>query len=127
VAVSVSVATEQASLPVAYRLYLPEIWAQDSARRTQAGVPQEVRFQSKPDIALDQIRMLVEEAVPRAPVLADAAYGNDSIFRKVLEELGLCYTVGIQASTSVWPPETGPLPPKPRNTTGRPPKTVATG
>ena len=122
VAVSVSVATEQASLPVAYRLYLPEIWAQDPARRTPAGVPQEVRFQTKPDIALDQIRMLVEEDVPRAPVLADAAYGNDSVFREVLEELRLCYAVGIQSSTSVWPPEVEPLPPKPRNTTGRPPK-----
>src|SRR5664280_1383607 len=91
VAVSVSVTTGQASLPLAYRLYLPEIWAQDPARRTPAGVSQEVRFQTKPDIALDQIRMLVEEDVPRAPVLADAAYGNDSVFREALEELGLSY------------------------------------
>src|SRR5271167_4050590 len=74
IAVSVSVATEQASLPVAYRLYLPEIWAQDPTRRKKTGVPEEIRFQTKPEIALDQIRMLVEEEVPRAVVLADAAY-----------------------------------------------------
>jgi SRSO17 transposase len=122
VAVSVSVATEQASLPVAYRLYLPEIWAQDPARRKQAGIPTEARFQTKPDIALDQIRLLVEERVPRAPVLADAAYGNDTDFRAGLEALGLSYCVGVQSSTSVWPPGIAPLPPKVRSHTGRPPK-----
>ena len=81
VAVSLSLATEQASLPVAYQLYLPESWAQERARRSRAGVPEEIRFQTKPEIALDQIRGLVEEEVPRAPVLADAAYGNDTGFR----------------------------------------------
>jgi SRSO17 transposase len=123
VAVSLSLATEQASLPVAYRLYLPEIWAQDPARRKQAGVPKEVCFQTKPEIALDQIRSLVqEEDVPRAPVLADAAYGNDTGFREGLEALGLSYCVGVQSSTSVWPPGVLPLPPKVRSRTGRPPK-----
>src|ERR1035441_6200164 len=73
VAVSVSVTTGQASLPLAYRLYLPEIWAQDGARRSQVGVPEEIEFQTKQEIALDQIRSLVAEEVPRAPVLADAA------------------------------------------------------
>jgi SRSO17 transposase len=123
VAVSVSLATEQASLPVAYRLYLPEIWAEDAARRKKTGVPKEVRFQTKPEIALDQIRSLVkEEDVPRAPVLADAAYGNDTGFREGLEALGLSYCVGVQSSTSVWPPGVVPLPPKVGNRTGRPPK-----
>src|SRR5208283_3774575 len=93
IAVSVSVATEQASLPVAYQLYLPEIWAQDPARRNQAGVPQEIRFQTKPEMALEQIRRLVEEGVPHAPVLADAAYGNDHGFRDGLQELQLEYAV----------------------------------
>ena len=122
VAVSLSLATEQASFPVAYQLYLPEIWAQDPARRKQAGVPREIRFQTKPGIALTQIRSLVEEDVPRAPVLADAAYGNDNGFRDGLHELGLEYAVGVQSSTSVWPPSVAPLPPKPRSATGRPPK-----
>jgi SRSO17 transposase len=122
VAVSLSLATEQASFPVAYQLYLPEIWAQDAARRKQTGVPREVRFQTKPEISLDQIRLLVGEDVPRAPVLADAAYGNDNGFRDRLQELGLEYAVGVQSSTSVWPPSFAPLPPKPRSTTGRPPK-----
>jgi SRSO17 transposase len=56
VALSLSLANAEASLPVAYRLYLPEAWAGDPARRSEAGVPQTIRFQSKPQIALDQIR-----------------------------------------------------------------------
>jgi SRSO17 transposase len=122
VAVSVSVTTGQASLPLAYRLYLPEIWAQDRARRSQVGVPEEIEFQTKQEIALDQIRSLVAEEVPRAPVLADAAYGNDHGFREGLEALGFSYAVGIQSSTSVWPPGSAPLPAKARGVMGRPPK-----
>src|ERR1019366_3373336 len=98
VAVSLSLATEQASLPVAYQLYLPEIWAQERERRNQAGVPEEIRFQTKPAIALEQIRGLVEEDVPRAPVLADAAYGNDNGFRDGLQQLRLEYDVGPPSS-----------------------------
>jgi SRSO17 transposase len=122
VAVSISVTTGQASLPLAYRLYLPEIWAQDRARRSQVGVPEEIEFQTKQEIALDQIRSLVAEEVPRAPVLADAAYGNDHGFREGLEALGFSYAVGIQSSTSVWPPGSAPLPAKARGVMGRPPK-----
>ena len=122
VAVSLSLATEQASLPVAYGLYLPELWAQDTERRKKTGVPEEIRFQTKPEIALDQLRWLVQENVPRATVLADAAYGNDHGFRTELEKLQLQYVVGVQSSTTVWPPDTVPLPPKPRQATGRPPK-----
>ena len=121
-AVSLSLATEQASLPVAYQLYLPEIWTQERARRNQAGVPEEIRLQTKPEIALEQIRGLVEEDVPRAPVLTDAAYGNDHGFRDGLQQLRLEYAVGVQSSTSVWPPGLAPLPSKARGVRGRPPK-----
>jgi SRSO17 transposase len=55
VAVSLSVATWSSSLPIAYRLYLPDVWASDKERRKQAGVPEEVDFQTKPQIALDPI------------------------------------------------------------------------
>ena len=122
VAVSVSLATEQASLPAAYRLYLPQLWANDRERREQAGVPAEIRFQTKPEIALEQIRSLVKEDVPRGVVLADAAYGNDHDFREGLEALELSYAVGIQSSTTVWPPDMKPLPPPPKGKMGRPPR-----
>jgi SRSO17 transposase len=120
IAVSVSLATEQASLPARYQLYLPENWAGDAELRRKAGVPEEVRFQTKQEIALDQIRSLREEGVERGVVLVDAAYGNDHGFREELEKLELEYVVGIQSSTSVWPPGTAPLPPKARSATGRP-------
>lgn len=119
VAVSLSVATERASLPVGYRLYLPQEWAEDKARRAKAGVPDEVKFQTKPQIALQQIRRMVADKVPRAPVLADAAYGNDGGFRAGLEELNLEFAVGVQSPTTVWPPGTAPLPAKAWKGTGR--------
>ena len=122
VAVSVSLATEEASIPAAYRLYLPETWANDEARRKPAGVPEEIRFQTKPEIALGQIRSLVSEEVPRAVVLADAGYGNDNGFREGLVSLGLSYAVGIQSSTALWPPGIVPLPPLPKGKMGRPPR-----
>jgi SRSO17 transposase len=121
VAVSLSVATEQVSLPIAWRLYLPEIWAKDYKRRKATGIPKEVAFTTKPAIALQQIRRAVEEEVPKAPVLADAAYGNDSQFREGLCELGLEYVVGIQKSTTVWRAGTAPLPAKRWKGMGRPP------
>jgi SRSO17 transposase len=120
VAVNLSVTTNMASLPIAFRLYLPEVWANDAKRRKQAGVPDLIRFQSKPEIALEQIRQAVKDEVTKAPVLADAAYGNDAGFRAGLEELKLPYVVGVQSSATVWPPGTGPLPAKRWSGQGRP-------
>jgi len=120
VAVSVSVATATSSLPIAWRLYLPEIWVKDRQRRKKAGVPSNIAFETKPQIALEQIRKAFEQGVPPAPVLADAGYGNDSRFRKGITELGLSYTVGIQCSTAVWRPGQGPMEKKPWTGKGRP-------
>jgi SRSO17 transposase len=123
VAVSLSVATWNASLPIGYRLYLPEEeWSQDSKRRETVGVPKEIAFQTKPQIALDQIRQAVEAGVARGAVLADAAYGNDTKFRAGVTALDLLYIVGVQSSVTVWEPGTQPLPPKPWKGRGRPPK-----
>src|SRR3954447_14534295 len=110
------------SLPIAYQLYLPEVWANDDQRRKQAGVPDQVEIQTKPQIALEQIREAVNDEVPRGVVVADAGYGVDSKFRSGITDLSLNYIVGIQSSASVWKPGTEPLPPLPRKRTGRPPR-----
>ena len=109
VAVSLSVSTNQASLPIAWRLYLPQEWADEQGRRKQAGVPEEIRFETKPAIALQQILAAVEQGVPQAPVLADAAYGTDTHFRQAITEMGLPHVVGIMSSVSVWRPGEAPL------------------
>jgi SRSO17 transposase len=122
VAVSLSLATWSSSLPMAYRLYLPEVWANDKKRRQQAGIPESVRFQTKTQIALDQIRQAVAEDIPRGVLVADAGYGNDGQFRSEVRRLGLDYVVGVQSSVTVWEPGTLPLPPLPRKRMGRPPR-----
>lgn len=113
VAVSLSVANHHAGLPVAYRLYLPEDWASDAARRKKAGVPDQIGFQTKIEIALDQVRAACTAGLPRGVVLMDAGYGNHSDLRAALTALELSYVAGILSSTTVWAPGTGPLPPKP--------------
>ena len=125
VAVTLAVANAHASLPIAYRLYLPEAWADDPVRRAKAGVPDQVAFQTKPAIALEQIRQALTDGVSTGVVLADAGYGSDTAFRTELTTLGLRYVVGVQASTSLWPPGTGPRPPKAWSGRGRPPQAGA--
>jgi SRSO17 transposase len=120
VAVSLSIANHSASLPVAWRLYLPKEWTKDKARRKKAGVPRDVSFKTKPEIALDQIRWACEAGLPRGVALMDAGYGVDSRLRTGMTALGVTYVVGIQPKILVWPPGTGPKRRgKPLNNTGR--------
>ena len=124
VAVTLSVANQHASLPLAYRLYLPETWASDPARRAKAGVPEAVGFATKPQIALAQLRAAQQAAIAPGIVLADAGYGVDTDFRDGITALGMLYVVGIQSTTSLWPPGLAPLPVKPWSGRGRPPSRV---
>ena len=122
VAVSLSIANHHASLPVAYRLYLPQDWADDGDRRRKAGVPADIGFQTKHEIALDQVRWACEAGLPRGVVLMDAGYGNNSKLRAGISALELSYVAGILSNVTVWPRGTGPLPPKLWSGRGRPPK-----
>ena len=111
VAVSVTLACQAGSLPVAWQLYLPKEWAEDAPRREKAGVPQDLAFATKPAIALAQIERLMEQGAPKHSVLADAGYGVDTAFREGLSNLGLSYVVGVTGQVTVWPPGHEPLPP----------------
>ena len=94
--VSLSAANEAASLPVAHRLFLPESWANDAARRAKAKVPEAVVFQAKNGIALDQMRAALKQNIPKGIVLADAGYGSGAAFRAGVTALGLVYALGIR-------------------------------
>jgi SRSO17 transposase len=103
--VSLSLAHDEGSLPVAFDLYLPEEWP--PIRFAAAGIPKTLAF--RPRIALEQIRRALAEGLPSGVVLGDAAYGID--FRTALTALSLSSVLGVQSTLGVWPP--GPLPPKP--------------
>ena len=124
VAVSISLANKTMSVPAAWRLYLPEQWAKDRKLRAQAGIPRDVVFRKKWEIALQEIDRLLDEDLPPAPVVADAGYGDTTAFRDALTERGFSYAVGIKGETSVWPPGKGPLPPNPYGGRGQPPKRI---
>jgi SRSO17 transposase len=122
VAVSLSISTAKASLPIAWRLYLPEAWVQDMDRRKATGIPKEISFQTKQEIALEQIRTALARQIPCTPVLADPGYGNDTKFRDGITACELQYVVGVQSSLSVWMPGQAPLPKREWTGMGRPTK-----
>src|SRR6202045_3889689 len=102
VAVTMSIANHGASLPISFRLYLPQDWAADAARRHEAGVPATIEFQTKPEIALAQLRAALAANIARGIVLMDAGYGNNTRLRTEISELGLPYVAGILSNTTVW-------------------------
>ena len=101
VVVTLSIANHHASLPIAYRLYLPEVWAEDAARRNKAHVPAEITFKTKPQIALEQLRAAVEADVPRGVVLLDASYGSNIALRTSVSALALSYVAAIVPTVKV--------------------------
>jgi len=104
VAVMLSLANHHASLPVAYRLYLPKEWADDEERRRKAGVPDDIEFKTKPEIALEQVRWALEAGLPPGMVLMDGGYGVSTDLRESISALGLPYVAGIGPQTTVWAP-----------------------
>ncbi|MGD9538950.1 MAG: IS701 family transposase [Alphaproteobacteria bacterium] len=117
-AVMLFVCAEQAALPIALRLYLPETWTSDWPRRRGAGIPDSIRFQTRADIAIQQIRQAIADGVSPGVVSAGPLYGDDARFRRTLSGLGLPYIVGVKETTELFsaaPPvlsslRAGPLP-----------------
>jgi len=121
VAVSLSLANAHASLPLAYRLYLPREWTDDAVRRRKAGIADDIGFATKHEIALAQLRQACVAGLPRGVVLMDAGYGNNSDLRSDIAALELHYVAGILSNTTVWAPGTAPLRAKAWSGRGRPP------
>ncbi len=110
VAVSLSIASERGSLPVGYQLYLPREWAEDAGRRDKTGVPEDIVFRTKPQLAMEQIEAALAAGHARGIVLADAAYGDETAWRERLAGHGLRYAVGVRPGTTVWWGEHQPAP-----------------
>jgi SRSO17 transposase len=127
VVVTVSAANPTMSIPCAYRLYLPEGWAKDPRRCEQAGIPRDIGFQTKWEIAVEALEGIIGDGLPPAPVTADAGYGVVTPFRDAISALGLSYMVGITTQTTVWPPGGEPLPPRPWSGKGRHSKNLRRG
>src|ERR1700691_725262 len=101
VAVTLSIANHHASLPIAYRLYLPKDWADDAERCNKAHVPEAIRFKTKPQIALAQIRAALTAGVAPGVVLMDASYGTNSALRAGIAALALTYVAAILPTVKV--------------------------
>ena len=108
VAVSLHLAAEGASVCIAFDLYLPEAWTEDQERRDKAGVPPQVAFRKKHDIALEQLDRALALGLRRHVVLADAGYGDSGPFRDGVTSRGLPYVVAVNGEPVVWPPESTP-------------------
>jgi SRSO17 transposase len=102
VAVSLSVATRSAHVPIDFELYLPVSWTEDAERRSEAKIPESVVFRTKHEIALDMMDRAIEDEVPGDIVLADSGYGDSHHFRETIRFLGFDYALGIHATTTMW-------------------------
>lgn len=120
VAVSIHLVSENGNAPLGWRLYLPESWAEDKQRRQEAGIPAEIAFVPKWQLALEIIDQMRSWGLPDRVVLADAGYGESTEFRESLEQRQLRYAVGVGPQVGVWlkPPKPQMLKPKSK---GRPP------
>ena len=112
VATSIHVATDDGSGCIGMRLYLPEKWASDIPRRRRAGIPDDIVFQRKGEIALELLDEALANGLPKRLVLADSGYGDSTAFRDGLRERGCNYLVGISSEATAWPPGSHPRQPR---------------
>jgi SRSO17 transposase len=106
ITVSLHAAGERGTAPLGWALYLPEEWCDDAERRRKAKIPDEVEFQTKPQLAVGLARQAACWRLPRAPILADTAYGDDSALRAELDRSALEYVLAVSPRTGVFGPET---------------------
>ena len=125
VAVSLHLCTPRLSCPVAWRLYLPREWAEDPERREKVKIPKEVNYRSKNGLALELIEELGRWNVPKAPIVADSAYGNEFIFREALRQQGLLYVLAVEPTAKVWISDPNLIPVRESKPIGRPRRYVA--
>jgi SRSO17 transposase len=111
VLVSVNAATDRASCPLGWRLFLPKSWDEDEDRRARARIPEDVRHVPKWQLALGILDELLGWGLARRVVQADGGYGDITAFRVGLEERDLEYVVQVKGVTSAQPADAAPVTP----------------
>ena len=95
-------ASEKGSAFIDRALYLPKEWTEDGARRTDAANPEEVDFETKPQLARDMLKRAFEAEVPRAWVVGDTIYGGDRRLRRFLEEEEQPFVLAVPSNEPLW-------------------------
>ncbi len=106
IAVSLHAVSVKGTVPLGFRLYLPEEWCADSERRRRAKIPDSVAFQTKPAIGGDLVARAADWKIRRAPVLGDQAYGNDAKLRTRLHADGIDYVLSVGPECDVYASDT---------------------
>jgi SRSO17 transposase len=104
IGVSVHAVSERATLPLGWALYLPEDWCDDPERRRKAKIPEDVVFQTKPQLGVGLVTQAAGWAIDRVPVLGDAAYGENTQLRGELDSNGIEYVLSINPDTTIFAP-----------------------
>jgi len=106
IAVSLHAVSTKGTVPLGFRLYVPEDWCADPARRKETKIPASVEFATKPTIAGELVTRSAGWKIRRAPVLGDQAYGNDTKLRTRLHDDGIEYVLSIGPECTVFDPGT---------------------
>ena len=120
VAVTLHWSSAEASCPLGWRLYLPRAWIEDQERAQDVKLPEDTRYRTAAELALELIDQMLSWEVPRLPVVADSAYGNSFNFREQLRQRQLDYVVAVEPTTVVWTEDPNAVPVPPSPPTGRP-------
>lgn len=120
VAVTLHWSSAEASCPLGWRLYMPQVWFEDEKRAQEVKLPKEVVYRSPAELALELIDQMLSWEVPRMPVVADSAYGNSFDFRAELRQRQLSYVLAVEPSTVVWTQDPNARPVPLSAPTGRP-------
>jgi SRSO17 transposase len=106
IGVSVHAVGNNGTVPLGWALYLPEEWCADPQRRRQAKIPPQVEFMTKPELGAQLIERAGSWDIPRAPILGDSAYGENTALRERLHDLRFEYVLSVAPQTTVFTPET---------------------
>jgi SRSO17 transposase len=120
IGVSVHAVGERGTVPLGWALYLPEEWCEDSERRARAKIPEALEFKTKPELGVELLERSSGWEVPKAPVLGDAAYGENNELRERLHHAEFEYVLSVSAETAVFAPGSVFQVPERKGATGRP-------